>query len=58
MEIKTKVLLRVLVFSDQDIIEGVITFRINSRTIKRGILWPSGYQVPLCVIVHEHVFRT
>ena len=46
------------VFGDQDTIEGVITFRIDSRTIKRGILWLSGYQVPLGVIVHEHAFRT
>ena len=58
MEIKAKVLLRVFVFGDQDTIEGVITFRIDSRTIKRGILWLSGYQVPLGVIVHVHGFRT
>ena len=44
-------------FGDQDTIEGVITFRIDSRTIKRGILWLSGYQVPLGVIVHVHAFR-
>ena len=41
-------------FGDQDTIEGVITFRIDCRTIKRGILWLSGYQVPLGVIVHVH----
>ena len=38
MEIKAKVLLRILRFGDQDTIEGVITFRIDSRTIKREIL--------------------
>ena len=58
MENKAKVLLRVLVFDDQDTIVGVITFRIDSRTIKRGILWLSGYQVPLGVIVHVHAFRS
>ena len=58
MEIKAKVLLRVFGFGDQDTIEGVITFRIDSRTIKRGILWLSGYQVPLGVIIHVHAFRT
>jgi len=45
-------------FGDQDTIESVIIFRIDSRTIKRGILWPSGYGVPLGVIVHVHAFRT
>jgi len=35
----------------------VITFRIDSRTIKRGILWLSGYQVPLGVIVHVHALE-
>ena len=34
-------------FGDQDTIESVITFRIDSRTIKRGNLWLSGYRVPL-----------
>jgi hypothetical protein len=29
-------------FGDQYIIEDVITFRIDSRTIKRGILWLDG----------------
>ena len=58
MEIKAKVLVRVFGFGDQDTIEGVIIFRIDSRTIKRGILWLSGYQVPLGVIVHVHSFRT
>jgi hypothetical protein len=28
---------RVFSFGDQDTIEGVITFRINSRTMKRGV---------------------
>jgi hypothetical protein len=36
MELKTKVSIG-FVFSDQDIIEGVITLRIDSRTIKREI---------------------
>jgi len=45
-------------FGDQDTIEGMITFRIDSRTIKREILWLSGYQVPLGVIVHVYAFRT
>jgi hypothetical protein len=36
MEIKAKLLLG-FGFSDQDTIEGVITFRIDSHTIKRGI---------------------
>jgi len=58
METKAKVLLRVFGFCDQDTIEGVITFRIDSRTIKRGILWLSGYQVSLGVIIHVHAFRT
>ena len=30
-------------FGDPDTIEGVITFRIDSHTIKRGIPWLSGY---------------
>jgi len=38
MEIKAKVLLRVFSFGDQNTIEGVITFRIDSHTIKRGDL--------------------
>ena len=38
-------------FGDQDTIEGVITFRIDSRTIKRAILWLSGYRVPLGVVL-------
>jgi len=40
-------------FGDQDTIEGVIMFRIDSRTIKRGVLRLSGYRVPVGVIVHE-----
>jgi len=43
---------------EKSTIECVITFRIDSRTIKRRILWLSGYQVPLGVIVHAHAFRT
>jgi hypothetical protein len=36
MELKAKVWIG-FAFGDQDIIEGVITLRIDSRTIKRGI---------------------
>jgi hypothetical protein len=36
MELKTKVSIG-FVFGDQDTIEGVITLRIDSRTIKKGI---------------------
>jgi hypothetical protein len=36
MELKAKVLIG-FAFGDQDTIEGVITLRIDSRTIKRGI---------------------
>jgi len=36
----------------------VITFRIDSHTIKSEILRLSGYQVPLDDIVHVHTFRT
>jgi hypothetical protein len=35
-ELKTKVSI-CFTFGDQDTIEGVITLRIDSRTIKRGI---------------------
>ena len=49
---------QVFSFGDQDTIEGVIIFRIDSSTIKRGILWLRGYRVPLGVIVHVHAFRT
>jgi len=35
LEIKAKVLLRSFGFGDEDTIEGVITFKIDSRTIKR-----------------------
>jgi hypothetical protein len=45
------------VFGDQDTIERVVTFRIDSRTIKRGNLWLSGYRVPLCDIVLAYAFR-
>jgi len=45
-------------FGGQDTIEGVIKFRIDSHTIKRGILWLNSYQVPLGDIVHVHAFRT
>ena len=30
-------------FGDQDTIESVVTFRIDSRTIKRGNLWLNGF---------------
>jgi len=43
---------------DPPLIEGVIIFRIDSRTIKRRILWLSGYRVPLGVIVLVLAFRT
>jgi len=39
MHIKAKVLLRVFGFGDQDTIEGLMTFRIDSHTIRMGILW-------------------
>ena len=45
------------VFGDQDTIESVITFRIDSHTIKRGNLWLSGYRVPLGDIVLAYAFR-
>ena len=45
-------------FGDQDTIQGVIKFRIDSRTVKREILWLSGYRVPLGEIIYMHVFRT
>ena len=51
-------MLRGFGFGDQDTIEGVIMFKIDSRTLKREILWLSGYQVPLGDIVHVHAFRT
>jgi len=35
LEIEAKVLLKDFGFSDQDTTEGVITFKINSCTIKR-----------------------
>ena len=39
-------------FSDQDTIESVITFRIDSRTIKRdNLVLEDGYQVPLDELV-------
>ena len=39
-------------FGDQDTIEGVITFRIDIRNIKRGILWLRGSQVSLFMCMH------
>ena len=44
-------------FGTQDTIEGVSVFRIDSRTIKRGNLWLSGYRVPLDDIILVHAFR-
>ena len=43
-------------FGDQDTIETVITFRIDSRTIKRENLWLNSYRVPLCDIVLTYAF--
>ena len=45
-------------FSDQDTIESVIMFRINSRTIKRGNLCLSGYQVPLGDMILAYTLGT
>ena len=39
-------------FGDQDTIESVITFRIDSRTIKRGESRLIRYQVPLGEFIH------
>ena len=44
-------------FGDQDTIESVVTFRIDSRTIKRGNLWLSGYRVPLVDMILTYAFR-
>ena len=38
-------------FATQDTIEGVSVFRIDSRTIKRGNIWLSGYRVPLGEVI-------
>ena len=48
--IKAKVLNR-FCFVTQDTIEGVSVFRIDSRTIKRGNIWLSGYRVPLGEVI-------
>ena len=45
-------------FGDQDTIESVITFWIDSCTIKRGNLWLSGYRVPLGDIIHAYALGT
>jgi len=45
-------------FSDQDTIETVITFRIDSRTIKMGNLWLSGYRVSLGDTIHAYALGT
>ena len=44
-------------FGDQDTIESVITFMIDSRTIERGNLWLSGYRVPLGDMILAYAFR-
>jgi hypothetical protein len=44
-------------FYDQGTIESVITFRIDSRTIKRKNLWLSGYRIPLGDMILAYVFR-
>jgi hypothetical protein len=56
MEIKAKVYLdRAFWFCDRDTIESVITFRIDSRTIKRGSHSYHVDRVPLGLIhVHMH----
>ena len=41
-------------FGTQDTIEGVSVFRIDSRTIKRGNLWLSGYRVALGEVIHAY----
>ena len=56
MEIKAKVLLRVLILVIKTL-ESVIMFRIDSRTIKRGNLWLSGYRVPLGDMTLAYAFR-
>jgi hypothetical protein len=44
-------------FGDKDTIESVITFRIDSRTIKRENLWLSSYRVPLGDMILAYAFR-
>ena len=44
-------------FGDQGTIESVITFRIDSHTIKRRNLWLNGYRVPLGVMILAYAFR-
>ena len=45
-------------FGNQDTIVSVITFRIDSRTIKRGNLWLSGYRVPLGEVMLAYALVT
>ena len=45
-------------FGGQDTIESMIMFRINSRTIKRGNLWLSGYRVPLGEVILAYALGT
>ena len=54
--IKTKVSNR-FCFGDQDTVESVITFWIDSCTIKRENLWLSGYRVPPSEVIHVYAFR-
>ena len=44
-------------FGTQDTIEGVSVFRIDSRIIKRGNIWLSGYRVPLDDMILAYAFR-
>ena len=55
-EIRAKVSNR-FCFGDQDTIESVITFRIDSRTIKRENLWLSDYRVSLGDMILAYAFR-
>ena len=41
-------------FGTQDTILGVSVFRIDSHIMKRGKSWLSGYQVPLCEVIHAY----
>ena len=44
-------------FDDQNTIESVITFSIDSRTIKRENLWLSDYRVPLGDMILAYALR-
>jgi hypothetical protein len=45
-------------FGTRDTIEGVSVFRIDSRTIKRGNLWLSGYRVQLGDMILAYALGT